>query len=177
MYLASPVAIAFWSALNHHGLSDQVPRTVFILAPSSTPIPKRKFLIKGVYYQFSQCDPSRYFGIQEIWVNNSKISITDPERTLLDGLIKPQFFGDFTEVLSGFENYKNKLNLTKIIEYALKLDASTAKRLGWILDKIGISRKKLKKLSDIPVQRYQKLSVRGVGKGKINSYWHIIENI
>src|SRR3972149_5473296 len=30
MELVSPAVIAYWSALNHHGMTEQIPRTVFV---------------------------------------------------------------------------------------------------------------------------------------------------
>src|SRR4030042_1572395 len=30
MELASPAAIPYWAALNHHGMTEQLPRTVFV---------------------------------------------------------------------------------------------------------------------------------------------------
>src|SRR4030042_1971836 len=30
MELASPAAIPYWAAVNHHGMSEQLPRTVFV---------------------------------------------------------------------------------------------------------------------------------------------------
>ncbi|MEK7277919.1 MAG: AAA family ATPase, partial [Chloroflexota bacterium] len=48
------------------------------------------------------------------------------ERTLLDGFSMPQYCGDFAEVLHAFEARGGDLNLQRIIEYALKLDAATA---------------------------------------------------
>jgi predicted transcriptional regulator of viral defense system len=35
MELASPAAIAYWSALNHHGMTEQLPRTAFGRRPKS----------------------------------------------------------------------------------------------------------------------------------------------
>jgi predicted transcriptional regulator of viral defense system len=43
----------------------------------------------------------------------------------------PQYCGDFAEVLHAFEVRGAHLNLERITEYALKMDAATAKRLGW----------------------------------------------
>ena len=48
MELASPVAIAYWSALNHHGLTEQLPRAVFIATNHPVRRPPKQVL--GVNY-------------------------------------------------------------------------------------------------------------------------------
>jgi len=34
-------------------------------------------------YQFVQTKPERYFGIEKVWINETRVSITDPERSLI----------------------------------------------------------------------------------------------
>ncbi|MES4786544.1 MAG: transcriptional regulator, partial [Nitrospiraceae bacterium] len=78
-------------------------------------------------------------------IGEARVTITDPERTLLDGLTMPQYCGDFAEVLHAFEVRGADLNLERIVEYALKLDATTAKRLGWVLEHQGVDPSKLER--------------------------------
>jgi hypothetical protein len=80
-----------------------------------------------------------------VWIGETRVTITDPERTLLDGLNMPRYRGDFAEVLHAFEARGTDLELQRIIEYALKLDAATAKRLGWVLERHGVDFSKLKR--------------------------------
>ena len=40
----------------------------------------------GMWYQFIQTRPERFFGLERIWVGEARVSITSLERTLLDGL-------------------------------------------------------------------------------------------
>ena len=42
MALVDPAVISHWSALHHHGLTEQVPRDVFVLTTKGTWIPRSK---------------------------------------------------------------------------------------------------------------------------------------
>lgn len=181
MFLADPAAIAFWSALNHHGLTEQIPRKVFVLSTTESLVPrdnkaKSGYFVEKTAYQFVQVRPDRYFGIDKIWIGDARVSITDPERTLLDGLMKPRYCGDFGEVFHAFEVRKDQLDLDKIIDYALKLDISTIKRLGWVLEKIGIEKGHLTRLAKVPAAGYKSLDPSAPKKGVCNQYWRVQEN-
>jgi predicted transcriptional regulator of viral defense system len=121
--------------------------------------------------------PERYFGTEEVWIDEARVTITDPERTLLDGLSMPQYCGDFAEVLHAFELRVDYLELERIIEYAFKLDTATAKRLGWVLDFQGIDPALLEPLLKFPIKGYRKLDPTGPRTGPRNRRWMIQENL
>lgn len=185
MALVQPAAISHWSALSYHGLTEQSPQRVFVLTPSrSVPrVWKKKgpaingYTVGKIVYQFIQIVPKRYFGVEEVWLHETKVKITDPERTLLDGLMAPQYCGDFSEVFHAFQVRAPKLDLDRIIGYALKLDTATAKRLGWILEQQGTELSKLDRLRSIPVKGYRILDPSGSRRGPCHSKWMIQVNL
>lgn len=184
MALVRPAAISHWSALNYHALTEQTPRKTFISTTAkSVPHARNKksrfdgYPVAGSFYQFVQIKPDRFFGIQEIWVNESRIKITDPERTLLDGLMSPSYCGDFSEVLHGFEIYGDKLDLQKIISYALKLDGATARRLGWVLERQGVKGRQLELLRKVPMKGFRILDASGPRQGPYDTTWMIQVNL
>ncbi|MCD6499317.1 MAG: hypothetical protein J7M25_13575 [Deltaproteobacteria bacterium] len=140
MALTEPAAVSHWSALHYHGLTEQAPRKIFVLTTTDVSVPRvRGALARQVHdgypvgdmvYRFIQVKPARFFGTEQIWVGEARVSITDPERTLIDGLAMPWHCGDFAEVLHAFESHSVHLKVERIVEYALKLDAAIAKRLG-----------------------------------------------
>lgn len=184
--LVEPAAISHWSAMSHHGLTDQVPRRVFVLTPARS-VPRRRgvksegiepgYAVGEAIYQFIQVKPERFFGIEQVWVQESRIAITDPERTLLDGLMAPRYCGDFAEVLHAFELRAPKLNVERIIDYALKLDAATAKRLGWILERQGIASDRLEPLRAVPMKGYRVLDSSSPRHGPYDARWMIQVNL
>lgn len=185
MALVKPAAISHWSALNYHGLTEQIPRTVFVLTSAkNVPRVRKKnkdssndYIVNGVTYQFIQIKPEYFFGIEDIWINESKVKITDIERTLLDGLMSPQYCGGFMEVLHILEENLTKINIEKLIEYALKLDQATIKRLGYILTTLGIESTLLKPLHIAPIKGYRVLDPTGLHIGKYDKHWMIQVNL
>jgi predicted transcriptional regulator of viral defense system len=187
MALVHPAAISHWSALHHHGLTEQGPRDVFVLTTTDASIPRlrsanseyagNRYPVGNTIYQFVQVKPERYFGIEKVWVGEAQVMITDPERTLLDGLTRPKYCGDFAEVLHAFEVRRIALNVDRIIDYALKLDAATAKRLGWVLEHQNIASSYLQRLATLPIKGYRILDPSGPRKGPCSKTWMIQENL
>ena len=187
MALVDPAAISYWSALHYHGLTEQAPRKVFVLTTTQTSLPRARgaevkrprdgFPIGDTTYQFVQVKPERFFGTEKVWIGEARVNITDPERTLLDGLTMPQHCGDFAEVFYAFEVRDEHLNLERAIGYALKLDAATAKRLGWVLEHQGVESSKLERLAAVPIKGYRKLDPTGPRRGPCDRRWMIQENL
>lgn len=170
--LVSPCVISHWTAMHFHHLTDQTPNKIYATIPTGTAVPRSI----NQHYVFIQIKKRYYFGIEKIWINDAQIQITDLERTLIDGLQNPQYCGDFQEVLHAFKIAKDKIDLEKIVNYALKLDTATIKRLGWILDKLGFS-KGYGKLKKMPIKGFRKLDPTGPINGPYNKKWMIQENI
>lgn len=187
MALVDPAAISHWSALHHHGLTDQVPREVFVLTTTRASVPRARgaasrntregYAAGGNTYRFVRVQPERFFGTERVWVGDTRVTITDPERTLLDGLSRPHYYGDFAEVLHAFEEGTPDLDLERIIRYALKLDAATVKRLGWVLEGQGVPSSRLEPLEELPIKGYRTLDPSGPRRGPRNRRWMIQENL
>lgn len=180
MHLVDPAAVSCWSALQYHGLTDQVPSKVFVLTTieSSVPWTRRDragggYLVGGTAYQFIQVKPERFFGTEKVWVGEARVTVTDLERTLLDGLAMPKHCGDFAEVLHAFETAGSRLDLDRIAVYALRLDQATAKRLGWVLEHVGADQALLERLLKAPIKGYRTLDPSGPRKGPCNRRWMI----
>ena len=188
MTLVNPAAISHWSALHHYGLMEQAPRKVFVLTTTETSVPRMRragdkraprdgYLAGDTTYRFVQVRPKRFFGAEKVWVGETRVSITDPERTLLDGLSMPHHCGDFAEVLHAFQLREAELNIERIIRYALQLDMATAKRLGWVLEHQGFDSSRFSPLAALPMKGYRKLDPTGPGKGPCNNRWMLLENL
>lgn len=187
MALVSPAAISHWSALHHHGLTEQAPRRVFVLTTTDANSPRESrseaarsedgYAVGDSTFRFVQVRPQRYFGVEKIWISDARVGMTDPERTLLDGLSRPRLCGDFAEVLHGFEVGVADLDLERIVDYAIRLDAATAKRLGWVLEHMGVRSASLGRLLAVPIKSYRNLDPTGARQGPHNRRWMIRENL
>jgi len=187
MHLARPAAVSHWSAMQYHGLTDQVPGRVFVLTTTESSVPRARarethraedgFPVAGTVYRFVQVRPERFFGTERVWVGDARVTVTDPERTLIDGLTMPQYCGDFAEVLNAFQRRGQALRLDRIVGYATRLDRVTAGRLGWVLEHLGIVEAGLERLEAVPAKSYQPLDPTGPRKGPCNGRWMIQENL
>lgn len=187
MALVNPAAISHWSALHYHGLTEQAPRRVFVLTTTGALIPRARSRDKGpsergyrlgeTVYQFVQVKREHYFGMEKVWMGEAQVMVTDPERTLLDGLDSPQYCGDFGEVLHAFQVRSPHLDLDRIISYAQRLNLAIAKRLGWVLESLGVDFSKLDVLAKIRTKGYRVLDSTGPRKGPCNRHWMIQENL
>ena len=187
MALVEPAAISHWSALNHHGLTEQIPRHVYVLTTTDVSVPRKRtadtdsviggFPVNGTVYQFIQVRPERFFGAEIIWVGDARVWITDLERTLLDGLAMPQHCGGFGEVIHTFGEAMPRLDFERIAEYAQRLGPAVAKRSGWVLEHQGCEAPQLDELAALPVKGHRKLDPIGPRKGAYNNRWMLQENL
>lgn len=187
MYLVDPAAISHWSAMHYHGMTDQMPARVFVLTTSESSVPRARddgdrqggagYPVAGCRYQFIRVRPERFFGTEKIWLDDARITVTDRERTLIDGLTMPQYCGDFAEVLSAFQRAVDTIDVHQIVSYGLRLDKATARRLGWVLSRAGVDGADLAELKEVEVTRYQPLDPSGPRKGPCDGEWMIQENL
>lgn len=187
MALVHPAAISHWSALNYHELTEQIPRQVFVLTNTDASVPRKRtpvgangrdgYTVNGTVYQFVQVRPERYFGTERIWMGDARVSITNMERTLLDGLAMPQHCGGFGEVIYAFGEAISRLDFERLVEYAQRLGPAISKRVGWVLEQQGYEVPQLDELAALPIKGYRKLDPTGPGKGPYNSRWMLQENL
>jgi predicted transcriptional regulator of viral defense system len=185
MSLVHPAAISHFSAMHYHELTDQIPQRVFVTTTTRHWVPRANkdrgngsgYHVGETVYQFVQVKPERFFGTKKIWINEARVTVTDMERTLIDGLVMPQHCGGFAEVIHAFGVAHDRLNLDRLVEYVLKLDAATAKRLGWVLENTGMERSRLAALEQVEVTGYSKLDPTGPRRGPYNRSWMVQENL
>lgn len=190
-YLIQPSAISHWSALQHHGLTEQIPQIITASSPHKIVTPsmrekkilpsstKHRFEIKGVYYEYITIQQKHFFGIEKIWLDEYfQIPITDKERTLLDVFIYPNMFGGIGEALGILEGTLSTINIEKLVSYAIQYDKKyLIKRLGWTLEYFGIQAKYLKPLLKVPISYYCRLDPVAAAKGPCNAHWMIQNNL
>lgn len=165
-------AVAYWSALNYHGLTEQIPNTVFIQTTSRKKEPKIE--IFGVRYRIVRITEKKFFALQKIWIEDEEVQITNPEKTVADCLDKPQYCGGIVEIAKALKN-EDEIDLDKVIEYAIKMENSAIlKRLGSLCDRLAIP---VKIPQDYLAKGYPLLDPSIHRKGKANRKWKIIENV
>ena len=139
MEIVSPAAIAYWSALNHHGMTEQLPRTVFVATNHPVFHPTKEAL--GISFKIVALRPSKFFGIVRDWVNEYPFWVTDKEKTIIDGLDLPKYVGGVGEVAKALTAAWTKLDEAKLWNCATKIgNSAVAKRLGFLTETLGLGR-------------------------------------
>jgi len=126
-FIASDSAIAYWSALNLHGLTEQFPNTIFV----QTTYRKNPVTIFGTEYQFVRINPQKKSGVAYNGYGNYRYSVTDMEKTLVDCFDLPQYSGGYAELIRAF--HRAELNVDKLINYCITMDnIAITKRMGFL---------------------------------------------
>jgi predicted transcriptional regulator of viral defense system len=170
--LVEPYAIAYWSALNYYGLTEQIPITVFIQTTSRKK--KQENEVFGVKYRIVRVKEEKFFGIKKVWIENTQINITDKEKTIIDCLDKPQYCGGMIEVIKALKNSRKELNFKKLAEYANQIgNSGVIRRLGYVCDLLNI---KIKLMAP-DTRNYLLLDPTMPSEQKKNAKWRLIINL
>jgi len=168
--LIEPYSIAYWSALNYYGLTEQIPTTVFL----QTTARKKNQDIKvfGVKYQIVKIKKEKMFGIRKEWIEETQITITDKEKTIIDCLDKPQYCGGIIEVAKALKN--NKLDRNKLENYAQRIgNSGVIRRLGYLGELLNIKIN----LPKLNIRNYLLLDPTMPKKCTKNAKWRLIINL
>ena len=169
--LVNPYCVAYWSALNFYGLTEQFPNTVFLQTTSRKK--KQATEIFGVRYRIVRVKEEKFFGTRKEWIEDTQVNITDKEKTLLDCLDKPQYCGGVIEVAKALK-YGSELDKKKLVEYAQKIENSgVIRRLGYLCDFLAIDIA----LPEIKTRNYLVLDPTISHKGQKNAKWRLIINL
>lgn len=173
-FLVPDGAIAYWSALNLHGLTEQFPNTIFV---QTTKIKKDKKVF-GTDYKFVTITERKRDGISNEGYGNHSYAITDEEKTLVDCFDIPKYSGGYAELIRAFS--KVKLSSDKMIRYCTAVNNIAAtKRMGFLAELfkkpgmttfIRYSKQQVK-------QAYNPFDSQGPDKGDYERDWRLRMNI
>jgi len=168
--------IGYATMYNYYGFSDQIFQVMYVLNTSK----QYEKVIGSLRFKMIKISPSRMYGIGKIKINNRKIKISDRERTLVDLIYFSKPVGGLKNAFQILvEQVQNKrINVKKFIKYASEFPiVSTRKRIGYIMEKSGLSEKEILPLSkSIEKTSLSTLYESRSRKGKINNKWKLIEN-
>lgn len=175
MELVSSAAIAYWSALNHHGMTEQIPRTVFIQTDHPVRRPPKQAL--GISFKIVSVRAKKFFGIAKDWVNEQPFSITDREKTIIDGLDLPEYVGGVGEIAKALSQVWDELNEAKLREYAAKIgNSAVAKRLGFLMETLGFGSPEAIRKATRLASGFSPLDPTLPKRGRHNRRWGLLIN-
>lgn len=172
-YLAQDGVIAYWSALNLHGLTEQISNTVFV----QTTKMKRNKTVFGVRYQFIKVKQEKIAGIEIAGYGNHSYRITDREKTIVDCFDLPEYAGEFPGIIRAFAG--NTWDEQKLINYAGKINNSAAiKRMGYLAELFDLELKDFIAFAKRNVTKTISLfDNSGTNEGSYNTGWGLRMNI
>lgn len=175
MELVSPAAIAYWSALNHHGMTEQLPRTVFVA--TDHPVRRPPGQVLGVSYKIVSLRPAKFFGVVKDWIGELPFMITDREKTIIDGLDLPQYVGGIEEVAKAISTSWKSFDEVKLRKYAAKIgNSAVAKRLGFLMETLGLGNVEALRKAVPPALGFSLLDPTLPKQGKYNRRWGLLIN-
>jgi predicted transcriptional regulator of viral defense system len=122
-----PSYLSFRSALNYHGFTDQMPKTIYF-ASTRYHKPVENF-------RFVTLSPKRFFGYEE----SNGFAIADKEKTIIDSLLMPRYSGGMKQLAAAFSEALASLNKKRLVDYALRMESRVvARRLGFLLEENDI---------------------------------------
>ena len=176
MELVSPAVIAYWSALNHHGMTEQLPRTVFVA--TDHPVRRQPRDVLGVTYRIISLKPEKVFGVVKDWIDETPFTVTDREKTIIDGLDLPQHVGGVSEIAKALKSFWKDLNEEKLRNYAARVgNSAVAKRLGFIMERLGLGDCEALRTAMPLASGFSSLDPTMPKRGKYNRRWGLLANM
>lgn len=173
-FVARQSAIAYWTALNSHGLTEQFSNTIFI----QTTFPKKDKTIFGSRYKFVKVAENKSCGIETHGYGSHVYTITDVEKTIVDCFDLPQYSGGYAELIRAF--FDAKLRSGKMIEYCRAVNNIAAvKRMGFLAEILEKKEMKsfIKFAKTMVNPKYNLFDAQGVDSGEFIADWKLRLNI
>ncbi|MDB5581095.1 MAG: Transcriptional regulator [Bradyrhizobium sp.] len=165
------------TALAVHGMTTQ-PRLLVTVSAVAPPSPK--IVAQGTEIRTVSVAPDEIFGTTTHWTNGrDKVSVSDRERTILDCLRRPDLCGGYIEVDVGAWMVRDRLDATKLVDYAIRLDiGSVISRVGYLLDscRIGTDTDR-KRLANLLTKTYHLLDPSLSAGGRYDARWRLRLNV
>lgn len=164
------------SAMDIHNMVTQPQLVVCVTSPK----PMRGRSVLGTEFRFIRCKPEHFFGTTDHWVNKQeKVTVSDLERTVLDGLRQPEYCGGVTEVAKGLWIRRADVKVERLVEYALRLNVGAVmRRLGFLLEVYDLGTvAERERLREHAGGTYSLLDPIMPPQGKHTSRWHLRLNV
>ena len=124
------------SAMDAHQMTTQPQLVVYVTSPHQM----RGVSILGTEYRFVRCKQDQFFGVESYWGSgHEQVSVSDLERTVVDGLRQPEYCGGITEVAKGLWMRRESVGVERLVGYALRLGVgAVTRRLGYLLEQYDL---------------------------------------
>lgn len=187
-YMGSPLVVAreimdgadyylsHATAMEIHGMVTQPQLVVTVTSPK----PRRSLTALGVQFRFIRCQRRHLFGLTEHWATKQeKVRVSDPERTIIDGLKQPEYCGGVTEVAKGLWMRRQGLKVQTLVGYAKRIRVgAVVRRLGFLLETYELAEApELERLRSGLTETYVRLDPVLPAEGKRLRRWRLQLNV
>lgn len=173
-FLVPDGGVAYWSALNAHGLTEQFPNVIYVQSAKRS----GNFTFNNLKYKFIRVNLRKVTGYINYGYGNHAYRITDVEKTIVDSFDLPHHAGWYHEIIKAFN--RAKLNARKMIKYCKIIDNhSLVKRMGYLcelLQKNGME-PFIEYAQSIIGDEYSYFEIDGAGYGSYKRRWKLILNM
>lgn len=128
----APYYLSHATAMGIHGMLTQPQLMVTVTTPKA----RRSVTVMGTPFRFVRCRRRHLFGLAEHWATKQEqVRVSDPERTIVDGLRQPEYCGGVSEVAKGLWMRRQELHVDRLIAYAKRIGVGAVlRRLGYLLE-------------------------------------------
>jgi predicted transcriptional regulator of viral defense system len=130
--------IGFWTAMNYWDMTEQIPITVFV----ATTKRKRAMEFGNQKLKFITLSEKKFFGYTQEKRKDTSFNISTKEKTIVDGLMHPEYCGGMAEVAKAMWNARKTVDWKSVLKMSRKVGRSIVmRRLGYLLLILGIEKK------------------------------------
>lgn len=128
-----PCYVGGWTALAHHGLTDQLFRSVVVM--TSRPVRQREVIARDTTFLLRHRSARKFFGLEVVWRDGVRVPVADAHRTVIDVLDEPGLAGGISHAAEALAALLPGLDSQKLVRYGDLLGNRTVfKRLGYLLE-------------------------------------------
>lgn len=175
-HLADQMYIGYWTALNHHNLTEQVPLTVYVATTGRVPTQQ----IHNVEYKFVTLTEDKFFGYGSELINTQKpINIATVEKTLVDCADHPEYCGGIIELAKAVSKAEREnIDWNVVSDHLLRIgNGAAVKRIVYLADLFNIQLPRRDELEEAFTTGYSKLDPTRGDEGKHSSEYRLLLNI
>ena len=128
--------VGFLTAMNYWGMTEQIPYTVFV----ATTKRKNNLKFANQKFEFVTLSKKKFFGFVTQKANKTEtFNISSKEKTIVDGLMHPEYCGGIPEVTKAIWNARDDVNWSTVLEMSKRTGVSVVlRRLGYLLNILEI---------------------------------------
>lgn len=129
--------VGFWSALSYWGMTEQIPRTTYVVTTAR----RKNVKFDDQMVQFVTYPNRRFFGYVQEKIGEVEFNISGREKTIVDSLAHPEYAGGISEVAKAIWTSKGAIDSGQMIEYAKQMKTrAVCLRLGYLLELLNFDR-------------------------------------